>query len=966
MSVTSAANSHRLPRIAVAAVLVLLPLVYFLPAVLGKVTLAPGDGWTQIFGIRILVGEMIARGEWPLWNPYIFAGMPLLAAIQPGALYPPTWLFAVLSPQVAMNVLVITTYHLALIGTYLYARRIGANRIGAIIAGITFTFGGYMIAHLGHTNRTNAAAWLPWILLAVEELYVCVRWRWVTLGALFIALQIFAGEPQMVLYTGMVAGAYALFALLLRARPQRTATFVMALAAMLTGGALLSMIQLLPARELLQLGDRAGLDYEYFSQFSLPPRQTLGLFFPYFFGGAVMPPYHVPYWGKWNVTESCGYVGMAAWLLALVAVFVARRSSKDNADRLVWFWACCAGVALLLSFGAYLPFGLYHVLHHVPVYNLFRASGRHLVTFNFAIAVLAGLGATALKEADRKRVKQALFKAASLLALIVVLGVIAYCFLGRWLMMDTPLPSQAAAWSNPELYIPLIFFALSVVVVFAFAKGANVPAGAGLVLVLFLDLLSFGFFYEWRAVNFNVADKLADPPTVKFIKQRESDLNAFRIVSRSDKPYARNADLLDYPNISIARGLQSVNGYDPVRLGQMAEVAGRVTLDGVIAEPGALSAAAQGFNLLNAKYLLNEHVTPSADAPVIYEGVRFDARRMDWTMPRWARAAIDAKATATELVIISAMEHAKGLAVGAPVLNVKLHTASGQLIERQLLAGRNTSEWTPDSAAAIPSWPSWNAVGYRGRGFLAHLKFDRAEIESIEFESVIGQGELIVTRASLFDAVTGTSHSLDAVSLSPERWRKLAQFGEVEVYENLRVMPRAWFVSRATLAPSVEVLRTIKTGRLMDGSLFDPAEAVLLESELFATRALKTPLMAVGAPSMPKSEGPKSEGPKSEVKITRYQPQRIELQVSNASAGFLCLSEIYYRGWEARVDSQRVSIDRVNFTLRGIELALGNHNVEFVFRAHSFRNGAAWSAFGLLLLCVGGLVTYCNRKKFTR
>ena len=44
-------------------------------------------------------------------------------------------------------------------------------------------------------------------------------------------------------------------------------------------------------------------------------------------------------------------------------------------------------------------------------------------------------------------------------------------------------------------------------------------------------------------------------------------------------------------------------------------------------------------------------------------------------------------------------------------------------------------------------------------------------------------------------------------------------------------------------------------------------------------------------------------------------------------------------------------------TLRGIELPPGNHKVEFVFRAHSFRNGAAWSAAGLLLLCIGGVVS---------
>ncbi len=72
-----------------------------------------------------------------------------MAAIVSGAFYPPSWLFAIFSPIKAMNWMVITTYHVALIGAYLYARRIGCNRVGSMIAGIAFAFGGYMTAHLG-------------------------------------------------------------------------------------------------------------------------------------------------------------------------------------------------------------------------------------------------------------------------------------------------------------------------------------------------------------------------------------------------------------------------------------------------------------------------------------------------------------------------------------------------------------------------------------------------------------------------------------------------------------------------------------------------------------------------------------------------------------------------------------------------------------------------------------------------
>jgi hypothetical protein len=965
-------SSERLPRIAVALTLLLLPLIYFFPAPLGKVTLAPGDGWAQIIGIRILAGEMIARGELPLWNPYIFAGMPLLGSIQPGALYPPTWLFAVLSPQTAMNLLVITTYHLALIGTYLYSRRIGCNRIGAVIAAITFAFGGYMVAHLGHTNRINAAAWLPWILLAVEELHAQARWRWVTAGALFIALQVFAGDPQTALYTVMLAVAYGLFTWLFRAMPQSSVRF---LAAMAVCGALLSMIQLLPGIELMRLGERAAIDYHYFSQFSFPPSQLFELFFPYFFGGAVMKPYSVPYWGKWSLTETCGYVGMAVWLLGFAAVFATRHGTGSGSDRvsaegyhtgpsgryrsryrtgaLIWFWALCAVMALLLAFGSYLPFGLNKLLHHAPVYNLFRAPGRHLMEFTFAVGVLAGLGATALSQLDRALARQVLLKSILLLASIIGAGVIVYRFFGQRLAAESPLPPGANALSNPELYFPIVSFGLSVAALLIYARRWSVLSGAALIGMLFLDLMSWGFFYEWRAIDdkdFNVEARLADPPTVRFIKEREPDLNSFRIVSHSPAPYGRNQDLLDYPNVSIARGLQSVNGYDPARLKRVAEVAGQITLDGVITEPAALAATAQGFNLLNAKYLLNERSVAPANETIVHEGISFDDRRMDLKLERWAQVRFDVKTTATELAIISAMENPAGVTSGAPVLNIKLRTTSGQMIERQLLAGRDTFAWTPNSAAAIPGW---NKIGFRGQGYLARLKFDRAEIESVEFDCPPNDADLIITRASLFDAVTNTSRPLDARGLPPERWRKLAEFGEVEIYENLKAMPRAWFASRAVIAPGVEVLRAIKTGRLTDGAPFDPSDTVLLDSETFSNRTIKTSLASSGA----------TDAPKGEVKITAYTPQRIELQTANAQPGFLILSEIYYPGWEAWVDGQRAPVEQVNFTLRGVELPPGEHRVEFVFRSPSFRNGAAWSLAGVMLLLLGA---FAFRRKSLR
>ena len=91
------------------------------------------------------------------------------------------------------------------------------------------------------------------------------------------------------------------------------------------------------------------------------------------------------------------------------------------------------------------------------------------------------------------------------------------------------------------------------------------------------------------------------------------------------------------------------------------------------------------------------------------------------------------------------------------------------------------------------------------------------------------------------------------------------------------------------------------------------------------------------------------------VEITRYEPHRLELRTRNAQPGFLVLSEIYYRGWEAWLDGQRVPVERVNYALRGVQVPAGEHRLEMIFRAHSFRNGAAWSLVGVLLLLAGAV-----------
>ena len=256
---------------------------------------------------------------------------------------------------------------------------------------------------------------------------------------------------------------------------------------------------------------------------------------------------------------------------------------------------------------------------------------------------------------------------------------------------------------------------------------------------------------------------------------------------------------------------------------------------------------------------------------------------------------------------------------GAPILKLRLHTCDGRLIEREILVGSDTSEYAYDRAdvrAGIKHRrarvaESAKADGFESHSYLGRVKFERAGIEKIDWVYLREDATLYLTRASLYDETTGVSTPLANLYLPPERWRKLARFDQVEVYENLRVMPRAWFVKDP---PDAENLHLIRQGGMTDQQIEN-----------------------------------------SQPKITRYGPHRVELETNNPEEGYLVMSEIYYPGWEARIDGHPTEIRRANYVLRAIDVPAGNHRVEFVYRPRSFRNGVMVAGLGLAILFIGFL-----------
>jgi len=124
------------------------------------------DGVLQFYVWRDLVFESWGNGQVPFWNSYQLAGMPLLGNSQSGALYPPHIVMGILHVSTAAAITFLAWLHLfwAGFGAYFLCRRLGGNRIGACLAGSSFSLSTFMLAWTGLPSVIETVSWIPWVL----------------------------------------------------------------------------------------------------------------------------------------------------------------------------------------------------------------------------------------------------------------------------------------------------------------------------------------------------------------------------------------------------------------------------------------------------------------------------------------------------------------------------------------------------------------------------------------------------------------------------------------------------------------------------------------------------------------------------------------------------------------------------------------------------------------------------------
>ena len=114
------------------------------------------------------LARVLREGAWPLWEPGLGFGQPLLADPSVQVLYPVTWLALALPWGLAYTGFVLVHLLVAGLGAARLAARLGAGRAGAWTAALAFVLSGPVQSALNLWHHFAGTAWMPWVLLAVD------------------------------------------------------------------------------------------------------------------------------------------------------------------------------------------------------------------------------------------------------------------------------------------------------------------------------------------------------------------------------------------------------------------------------------------------------------------------------------------------------------------------------------------------------------------------------------------------------------------------------------------------------------------------------------------------------------------------------------------------------------------------------------------------------------------------------
>ncbi|HKS07163.1 MAG TPA: YfhO family protein [Gemmatimonadaceae bacterium] len=665
------------------------------PALSGGFLVNPhSDQYIAGYAFRDYAAQSLRDGNgFPLWNPYLYGGMPYIDAMH-GDIFYPTFLLRMLLPtDIAMTWGMILHFWLAGVAMYGFLRAHRLSFHASLIGGLAYMMSGQVagLVSPGHDGKLFISALFPVTLLTLRHgMRDGRRWAWGAL-ALVVGLGVLTPHPQLLQYLLLASGAYALWLAYFEggdgAPTRRVATqrLGLALGAIAIGMAI-GAIQFMPLAQYTPWSPRSGgAGWEHAISYSMPPEELVNWVIPQFSGMLDA------YWGRNGIHLHSEYLGFPVLLLAAAAF-----ATKDAITRrFVW---CCTGllaVSVIWGLGGYVePF--YRIIYAiVPGTKYFRAPSTIMFISAFAVAALAAVGVQrALVEGISKRF---LIVGASVLGFITLLGVTGGLTNGfEYAAMANPASPegalQAMEANKPAVvagaWRAAIFGAIALGLLYAvFARSAkNTVLATALAALVVADIWTVERYY-WlfspRASKVYATDAAIERIKSDSIPGRVFAIQLSREAAPND-PFLRGDGLM-------VQGVRHVTAYHGNELGRYQELYGGKGLqyNGVLERLGISGVFAQLTNLrwmyTNLPSLPKDYFPRMGDGKPILGPVKNAVGTDVWLYqidgdnpPAWVVPAMMKFPDATTLEYLTTTDF--------PVKSVALFDTSAQVDAQQLTA----------------------------------------------------------------------------------------------------------------------------------------------------------------------------------------------------------------------------------------------------------------------------------------
>jgi len=344
-----------------------------------------------IFFRHFYVEYFQAHGSVPVWNPYIFGGLPFVDAFHGDTYYPLSIykFFGNFYRALGLNLV----FHIFLAGIFMYftARQFRLSRVAATMSAIAYAFSGVLISLVapGHDGKIFVITLFPLTVLFLDRAFEKKPFLNFTLLGLVIGTIILSPHPQLSYYALWALAFYGIFKMIVRFRDTKSIASIIKPGALLAYavviGLLISAVQFFPGYVYTtEYSPRADTKsgYEWATSWSLHTEEAFGQVVPEFAGADTGEGDY--YWGKNAFKDNSEYVGVIPLFLAMIGIFFFRKKET-------WFFGGLALFAFIYALGDTTP--IFRVFYYIiPKVKSLRAPSTIMFVYLFSISLLAGYG----------------------------------------------------------------------------------------------------------------------------------------------------------------------------------------------------------------------------------------------------------------------------------------------------------------------------------------------------------------------------------------------------------------------------------------------------------------------------------------------------------------------------------------------------------------------------------------------